>query len=136
MPSGIETTCIEEIWKEFPSMTQYEVRSALAKCGLTTKPFFMRSPIRRKCAVRQRRASKKVLPRPMTANLYNTGSPNHFVKEHSGTAPPSLRKSGAGRLSPHRTGKFYQLHLIQLFLAGHCHIAGGNPRLVAGYKIL
>lgn len=37
MPSGIETTCIEEIWKEFPSMTQYEVRSALAKCGLTTK---------------------------------------------------------------------------------------------------
>ena len=31
------TTCIEEIWSEFPSMTQYEVRSALAKCGLTTK---------------------------------------------------------------------------------------------------
>ena len=33
----IATTCIEEIWKEFPSYTQYEVRSALAKCGLTTK---------------------------------------------------------------------------------------------------
>lgn len=31
------TTCIEEIWKEFPSYTQYEVRSALAKCGLTTE---------------------------------------------------------------------------------------------------
>ena len=31
------TTCIEEIWQEFPSFTQYEVRSALAKCGLTTK---------------------------------------------------------------------------------------------------
>lgn len=31
------TTCIEEIWEEFPSYTQYEVRSALAKCGLTTK---------------------------------------------------------------------------------------------------
>ncbi|WP_062352924.1 ABC-F family ATP-binding cassette domain-containing protein [Bacillus kwashiorkori] len=30
-------TCIEEIWNEFPSFTQYEVRSALAKCGLTTK---------------------------------------------------------------------------------------------------
>jgi len=30
-------TCIEEIWNEFPSYTQYEVRSALAKCGLTTK---------------------------------------------------------------------------------------------------
>lgn len=34
---GIKTTCIEEIWQEFPSYTQYEVRSALAKCGLTTK---------------------------------------------------------------------------------------------------
>ena len=33
----METTCIEEIWKEFPSYTQYEVRSALAKCGLMTK---------------------------------------------------------------------------------------------------
>ncbi len=30
-------TCIEEIWQEFPGLTQYEVRSALAKCGLTTK---------------------------------------------------------------------------------------------------
>lgn len=30
-------TCIDEIWKEFPSYTQYEVRSALAKCGLTNK---------------------------------------------------------------------------------------------------
>lgn len=30
-------TCIDEIWKEFPSYTQYEVRSTLAKCGLTTK---------------------------------------------------------------------------------------------------
>ena len=30
-------TCIEEIWDEFPSFSQYEVRSALAKCGLTTK---------------------------------------------------------------------------------------------------
>lgn len=32
-----DNTCIEEIWQEFPSFTQYEVRSALAKCGLTTK---------------------------------------------------------------------------------------------------
>lgn len=30
-------TCIDEIWQEFPSYTQYEVRAALAKCGLTTK---------------------------------------------------------------------------------------------------
>lgn len=30
-------TCIDEIWEEFPSFTQYEVRAALARCGLTTK---------------------------------------------------------------------------------------------------
>ena len=37
MDQNIATTCIEEIWQEFPGFTQYEVRSALAKCGLTTK---------------------------------------------------------------------------------------------------
>jgi len=30
-------SCIDELWKEFPSYTQYEARSALAKCGLTNK---------------------------------------------------------------------------------------------------
>ncbi len=37
MDQHISTTCIEEIWNEFPSYNQNEVRSALAKCGLTTK---------------------------------------------------------------------------------------------------
>ena len=37
MDQTVKTTCIEEIWKEFPSFSQYEVRTALAKCGLTTK---------------------------------------------------------------------------------------------------
>ena len=37
MSQNIETTCLQEIWNEFPGFTQYEVRSALAKCGLTTK---------------------------------------------------------------------------------------------------
>ncbi|CAM3168961.1 ABC-F family ATP-binding cassette domain-containing protein [Filibacter tadaridae] len=30
-------TCLEEVWETFPHFTQYEVRSALARCGLTTK---------------------------------------------------------------------------------------------------
>ncbi|MBU5485912.1 ATP-binding cassette domain-containing protein [Clostridium sp. MSJ-11] len=30
-------TCIDEVWGDFPGFTQYEVRAALAKCGLTTK---------------------------------------------------------------------------------------------------
>lgn len=37
MSQDVNTTCLEEIWKEFPGFTQYEVRAALAKCGLTTK---------------------------------------------------------------------------------------------------
>lgn len=32
-----DNSCIDEVWSEFPSMSQYEVRRALAKCGLTTK---------------------------------------------------------------------------------------------------
>ena len=31
------TTCIQELWQEFPGFSQFEVRAALAKCGLTTK---------------------------------------------------------------------------------------------------
>lgn len=37
MTGAKNNTCIEELWREFPSWTQYEVRTALAKCGLTTK---------------------------------------------------------------------------------------------------
>lgn len=37
MAPGNTNTCLDEILKEFPSYTQYQVRSALAKCGLTTK---------------------------------------------------------------------------------------------------
>jgi ATPase subunit of ABC transporter with duplicated ATPase domains len=37
MDQNINTSCIEEIWQEFPGWNQYEVRSALAKCGLTTQ---------------------------------------------------------------------------------------------------
>lgn len=37
MTGAKNNTCIEELWQEFPSYTQYEIRSALAKCGLTTK---------------------------------------------------------------------------------------------------
>lgn len=34
---GADETCIEAVWRNFPSMSQFEVRAALAKCGLTTK---------------------------------------------------------------------------------------------------
>ncbi|MBQ7889371.1 MAG: ABC-F family ATP-binding cassette domain-containing protein [Erysipelotrichaceae bacterium] len=34
--SSENITCIDALWNEYPSWTQFEVRSALAKCGLTT----------------------------------------------------------------------------------------------------
>ena len=36
-PQGNRKTALEEIWDIFPSMTQPEVRAALARCGLTSK---------------------------------------------------------------------------------------------------
>ena len=35
--SGNNNTCIEEVWEEFPSFTQHQIRTVLAKCGLTSK---------------------------------------------------------------------------------------------------
>lgn len=37
MKDANSNTCIEEVWNAFPSFSQFEVRAALAKCGLTTK---------------------------------------------------------------------------------------------------
>lgn len=34
---GNSNTCIEEIWRVFPALNQYEVRASLARCGLTTQ---------------------------------------------------------------------------------------------------
>ena len=34
---GNDNTAIEEIWQEYPGMTQFEVRAALAACGLTNE---------------------------------------------------------------------------------------------------
>lgn len=35
--AGLDKTCLQEFWDEFPHLTQGEARAALAKCGLTTK---------------------------------------------------------------------------------------------------
>ena len=35
--SASDKTCLQEIWDTFPSWSQYEVRNALAKCGLLEK---------------------------------------------------------------------------------------------------
>ncbi len=37
MSGAKNNTCIEEIWCEYPALTQYEARTKLAKCGLTSQ---------------------------------------------------------------------------------------------------
>ena len=32
-----ENTALEDVWNEYPGLTNYEVRAALAGCGLTTE---------------------------------------------------------------------------------------------------
>jgi ATPase subunit of ABC transporter with duplicated ATPase domains len=67
-----DNSCIEEIWQEFPSYTQYEVRSALAKCGLTTKHIESRVKVLsggeqakvRLCKLMQRASNVLVLDEP------------------------------------------------------------------------
>ena len=44
-------SCIEEMWKDFPALSQYEVRAALAKCGLTTKHIESKVLVDRKSVV-------------------------------------------------------------------------------------
>lgn len=35
-PPKSTKTCIDDLWDDYPAYTQYEIRSALARCGLTT----------------------------------------------------------------------------------------------------
>ena len=36
-PKDSGKTCLDEVWDTFPQFSQFEIRAALAKCGLTTK---------------------------------------------------------------------------------------------------
>lgn len=87
-------TCIEEIWNEFPSYTQYEVRSALAKCGLTTK--HIESQVRvlsggeqakvRLCKLMNRKTNVLMLDEPTNhLDVDAKGALKAALKEYRGT---------------------------------------------------
>ena len=79
MPKGNKNTCIQEIWDVFPSYTQYEVRAALAKCGLTTK--HIESLVRvlsggeqakvRLCKIMNRESNVLILDEPTSALTFD-----------------------------------------------------------------
>ena len=87
-------TCIEEIWNEFPSYTQYEVRSALARCGLTTK--HIESQVRvlsggeqakvRLCKLMNRKTNVLMLDEPTNhLDVDAKGALKAALKEYRGT---------------------------------------------------
>ncbi len=65
-------TCLEEVWKAFPILSQFEVRAALAKCGLTTNHIESRISVLsggeqakvRLCKLMQQNANLLVLDEP------------------------------------------------------------------------
>ncbi len=95
MSPDIETTCLEEIWNEFPGFSQYEVRSALAKCGLTTKHIESKCKVLsggeqakvRLCKLMNRESNILVLDEPTNHLDVDAKEELHrALKEYKGTA--------------------------------------------------
>ncbi|MCR5177049.1 MAG: ATP-binding cassette domain-containing protein [Anaerovibrio sp.] len=69
---GNDNTAIEEIWQEYPGMTEFEVRAALAACGLTNEHITSKMMVLsggeaakvRLCKIMQRPANLLVLDEP------------------------------------------------------------------------
>ena len=120
---GNTTSCIEEIWKEFPSFTQYQVRSALAKCGLTTKN--IESQVRvlsggeqakvRLCKIMQRPANLLVLDEPT----------NHLDVEAKEELQRALREYKGTLLLVSHEPEFYEDWVDQVW-----NIEGWSTKIV------
>jgi ATPase subunit of ABC transporter with duplicated ATPase domains len=88
-------TCIEEIWNEFPSFNQQEVRAALAKCGLTTK--HIESQIRVLSGGEQAKVRLcKILNRP--SNLLVLDEPTNHLDVEAKNQLKSALKSYKGSI--------------------------------------
>lgn len=94
MKPDIDTTCIEEIWQEFPGFNQYEVRTALAKCGLMTE--HIESKVRvlsggeqakvRLCKLINRASNLLVLDEPTNhLDVYAKDELKRALKEYKGS---------------------------------------------------
>ena len=97
------TTCIEEIWKQFPSWTQYEVRSALAKCGLTTQ--HIESQVRvlsggeqakvRLCKIMNTETNILLLDEPTNhLDVDAKAELKRALQEYKGSSPSDLPRTG------------------------------------------
>lgn len=87
-------TCIEEVWNEFPSLDQREVRAMLAKCGLTTKHIESKIMVLsggeqakvRLCKLMNRPTNVLILDEPTNhLDIYAKDELKRVLKEYKGT---------------------------------------------------
>ena len=111
------TTCIEELWQEFPSFSQYEVRSALAKCGLTTK--HIESQVRVLSGGEQAKVRLCKLVNRDTNILLLDEPTNHLDVDAKDELKKALREYRGSILLIFMSHLLYFLNYICLF----CHIS-------------
>ncbi len=91
---GNDNTAIEEVWEEYPGMTNYEVRAALAACGLTNEHITSKMRVLsggeaakvRLCKVMQKKINLLVLDEP--TNHLDADAKDELkraLKEYKGT---------------------------------------------------
>ena len=87
-------TCMEALWDEYPGYTNYEVRSALAKCGLTTEQIESRVQVLsggeqsklRLCKLLNRASNLLILDEPTNhLDVEAKEELKHALSEYNGT---------------------------------------------------
>ena len=139
-------SCIEEIWEEFPSFSQYEVRSALAKCGLTTK--HIESQVRVLSGGEQAKVRLCKLLNRDTNFLLLDEPTNHLDVDAKDALKTALQEYRGSILLICHEPEFYQnvvdeiwnmsqwtTKLQKIYCALHIHEGSGYRLLRNGYRI-
>ena len=91
---GNDSTAIEEVWKEYPGMTNFEIRAALAACGLTNEHITSQMMVLsggeaakvRLCKIMQRKVNLLVLDEPTNhLDVEAKKELKRALKEYKGT---------------------------------------------------
>ena len=91
---GNDNTAIEEVWQEYPGMTNYEIRAALAACGLTNEHITSKMMVLsggeaakvRLCKVMQKKVNLLVLDEPTNhLDVEAKKELKRALKEYKGT---------------------------------------------------
>ena len=82
---GKDHTALEDVWEEYPGMTNYEIRAALAACGLTNEHITSKMMVRL-CKVMQKPVNLLVLDEPTNhLDVEAKKELKRALKEYKGT---------------------------------------------------